>query len=107
LTFAFFARETNQGPGKVMVSNSGGFDARWSRDGREIVYVSSDLRMMAVPVRTKPALELGTPATLFAIANKRWVSFDLSPDGQRFLVIIPEVVGSEQPLIAILNMARK
>ncbi len=55
--------------GKTVVSNGGGFDARWSRDGREIVYVSSDLRMMAVPVRKAPAVELGKPSTLFAITN--------------------------------------
>jgi Tol biopolymer transport system component len=90
--------------GKTMVSTGGGFDARWSRDGREIVYVSPDLRMMAVPVRTTPAIELGTPLTLFAIASKNWVSFDVSPDGNRFLVIIPEIVASEQPLTAFLNI---
>ena len=60
--------------------------------------------MMAVPVRTTPAVELGIPSTLFAIANKRWVSFDMSPDGKRFLAIIPEVVANEQPLTAFLNM---
>jgi hypothetical protein len=35
------------------------------------------------------------------------VGYDLSPDGQRFLAIIPEVVASEQPLTAIVNMASK
>ena len=89
---------------KKTVSNGGGFDARWSRDGREIFYVSSDLRMMAVPVRTTPAVELGIPATLFAIPNKHWRSFDVSPDGKRFLIIVPEVVANEQPLTAILNI---
>ena len=84
--------------GKQMVSNGGGFDARWSRDGREIVYVSSDLRMMAVPVQRTPAIELGKPSTLFAITSKRWVSFDMAPDGKRFLVIIPELVANDQPL---------
>jgi hypothetical protein len=59
--------------------------------------------MMAVPVRTTPAVELGTPVALFAMANKHWVSFDVSPDGKRFLVIIPEVVASEQPLTALIS----
>jgi hypothetical protein len=90
-----------------MVSNGGGSDARWRRDGREIVYVSSDSRMMAVAVRTTPAFELGRPVTLFANASKPWISYDLSPDGKRFLVIIPEVVASEQPLTAFLNMMPK
>ena len=90
-----------------MVSNGGGFDARWTRDGGEIVYISSDLRMMTVPIRRTPAVELGRPSTLFAIASKRWVSFDMAPDGKRFLVIIPELVGNDQPLTAILNMMPK
>ena len=90
-----------------MVSNAGGADARWNRDGREIVYISSDMRMMAVPVQTAPAVRLGTPVTLFAAASKRWVSYDMSPDGKRFLVIIPEVIANEQPLTAFLNVGPK
>jgi hypothetical protein len=62
------------------------------------------LRMMAVPVRTTPTIELGTPVALFAMATKRWVSFDASPDGNRFLVIVPEVVANEQPLTAMLGV---
>ena len=27
-----------------------------------------------------------------------------SPDGERFLVVIPEILAGEQPLTAILNM---
>jgi hypothetical protein len=91
------------GGGKTIVSTGGGFDARWTRDGREIVYVSPDLRIMAVPVRTMPVVELGTPVSLFAVANKRWVGFDVSPDGNRFLVIVQDVVANEQPLTALLG----
>ena len=77
--------------------------ARWSGDGREIVYVSADRRLVAVPVlRTTPALELGTPVTLFALGSTPWISFDVSPDG-RFLALIPEIVADEQPLTALLH----
>jgi Tol biopolymer transport system component len=93
------------GGGKTMVSIGGGFDARWSRGGREIVYVAPDLRMMAVPVQTTPEVVLGKPTTLFAMTVKRWVSYDVSPDGERFLVVIPEVIAGEQPLTAFVNMA--
>ena len=92
------------GGGKTIVSTGGGFAARWTRDGREIVYVSSDFRMMAVPVRTTAGVELGAPVALFAIANPHWRSFDASPDGTRFLVIVPEVVANEQPITALLNV---
>jgi hypothetical protein len=60
--------------------------------------------MMAVPVRATPTVELGTPVALFASANRRWVSFDVSPDGKRFLVIVPEIVANEKPLTALLNL---
>jgi eukaryotic-like serine/threonine-protein kinase len=90
--------------GKTMVSNGGGSSARWNRDGREIVYLSADYRVMTVPVRTAPALVLGTPATLFAISNKPWTSFDLTSDAGRLLVVIPEVVANEQPLTAFLHV---
>jgi serine/threonine protein kinase len=88
---------------KTMVSIGGALDGKWSRDGREIFYVSSDRRMMAVSVQITPTLVLGKPVALFAMAGKPWVGFDVSPDGQRFLAIVPEVVASEQPLTAIQN----
>lgn len=53
---------------------------------------------------TTPTVELGTPVALFAMAIKRWVSFDASPEGNRFLVIVPEVVANEQPLTAMLGV---
>ena len=67
-----------------------------------------DLRIMAVPFETMtPAVKLGTPVTLFANPNKQWVSFDMSPDGERFLMVLPEVVANEQPLTALLNVMPK
>ena len=44
--------------------------ARWSHDGRELFYVSADRRLMAVPVRTTPMLEVGSPAPLFALQGR-------------------------------------
>src|SRR4030095_9293979 len=40
------------GPGrKVRISVSGGVQARWRRDGKELFYLGSDNRLMAVPVQ--------------------------------------------------------
>jgi hypothetical protein len=41
------------------------------------------------------------------MSPEQWVSFDMAPDGKRFLVIIPELVGHDQPLTVFLNMIRK
>jgi Tol biopolymer transport system component len=78
--------------------------ARWSRDGREIIYLSSDRRVVAVPNQTSPTLRPGTPVTLFS-SDRYWADLDISADGTRLLAIVPEVVADRQPLTAILHWA--
>jgi hypothetical protein len=85
------------------VSKDGAFAARWSRDGRELFYLPGDGRMVSVPIRTTPALDLGAPSTLFGVGTRGWMDFAVAPDGKRFLALIPELVADEQPLKAILN----
>jgi Tol biopolymer transport system component len=74
---------------KVRVSADGGGSPRWRRDGRELFYLSSDGRLVAVPVRTHPSLELGTPVALF-MAEKmaKRADFDVAPDGTRFIAVV-------------------
>lgn len=92
------------GPGeRIRVSTGGARFLRWSRDGRELLYLSGDGRMMSVPVRTSPSLELGAPTALFAVNKRGWRGFDVSPDGKRFLAIVPEVVADELPLSVVVN----
>jgi Tol biopolymer transport system component len=77
--------------------------ARWSGDGRTLYYVSADRRLMAVPVRTTPRLEVGTPAPLFPLPGRAWDDFAVSADGKRFLAVVPQAFAGEQPLTVILN----
>jgi hypothetical protein len=91
------------GSTKTAVSNGGAGAARWSRDGKELFYLTGDRRLVTVPVRTSPTLELGTPTTLFALGAKGWTDFDVAPDGKRFLAIIREITGNELPLTALIN----
>jgi Tol biopolymer transport system component len=92
------------GPGeRKRVSTGGATATRWSRDGREIFYISRDNRMMSVPVRTAPALEIGTPSPLFTIPGRPWFNFDVAPDAKRFLAVVPEVVADELPLQVVVN----
>jgi Tol biopolymer transport system component len=94
------------GPGeRIRVSTGGAANPRWSRDGRELLYVSGDRHMMSVPVKTFPLLEIGTPTTLFALGGTDWKAFEVSPDGKRFLAIVPKVVADELPLTAIIHWA--
>jgi Tol biopolymer transport system component len=77
--------------------------ARWRHDGNELYYVSADRRLMAVPVRTTPMLEVGSPTPLFALQGRTWTDFALSADGKRFLAVVPQAFAGEQPLTVILN----
>ena len=73
---------------KWQVSSAGGNLPRWRRDGKEIFYAASDNRLMAVTVDDDgPALEVGPARPLFEARPVGPRSFfDVSADGQRFLV---------------------
>jgi eukaryotic-like serine/threonine-protein kinase len=93
------------GPGeRIRVSTGGADKPRWNPNGRELFYLSYDDRLMSVPVRTRPSLELGSPVSVFPIASKSgWPSFEVAPDGGRFLAVVPEVLGDELPLTVVTN----
>jgi dipeptidyl aminopeptidase/acylaminoacyl peptidase len=87
---------------KVRVTSDGTLLMRWPRGSGEILYVSTDRRMVAVSVRTAPTLELGKPVTLFRLpGDRRWNDFDVTADGQRFLANVSEVSGREVPLSVV------
>jgi eukaryotic-like serine/threonine-protein kinase len=93
---------------KWVVSTGGGVMPRWRRDGRELYYVSPDWKMMAVDVDTQPTFRSGTPRALFdtemvdtGIRNGP-MSWDVAPDGKRFL-IITEKTQEASYLNVILN----
>jgi eukaryotic-like serine/threonine-protein kinase len=75
--------------GKWQVSMAGGFKPRWRGDGREIYYLAPDLRLMAAEVDgTGSEFRWGPVKPLFqtrAVSNPTYC-YDVTPDGQRFLV---------------------
>jgi Tol biopolymer transport system component len=93
------------GPGeRIRVSTGGAGNPRWNPNGRELFYVSHDNRLMSVPVRSRPSLELGNPMSVFPLAGKwGWLSFEVSPDGRRFLAVVPEIMADELPLTVVAN----
>jgi serine/threonine-protein kinase len=74
------------------VSKEGGMRFAWARNGRELFYLDRSKTLMAVPVDTSGAtFSAGTPAKVFDAAKySSWSpprNYDVSPDGQRFLMI--------------------
>jgi serine/threonine protein kinase len=79
-------------------SVNGGNSPLWSQDSRELYYRSGDA-VMAVPVKTSPALSLGKPEILFRgkytsmlliLVEADYSPWDISPDGKRFLMMKDE-----------------
>jgi dipeptidyl aminopeptidase/acylaminoacyl peptidase len=78
------------GPGgKRQISSGGGYGPLWAPDGRTLFYHADD-KMMAVPVGPPPEVTVGKPRLLFERNDLAAVDHDLSPDGQRFLMIQEE-----------------
>jgi Tol biopolymer transport system component len=90
------------GGSQQAVSAGGGSRARWSQNGREILYLSADSRVVSVPVPVSSTLQLGKPETLFVVTGKGWVDFDIAADG-RLLAMVKDVVAAEEPLTAKLR----
>jgi eukaryotic-like serine/threonine-protein kinase len=70
---------------KNLVSIGGGSQPRWRADGKELFYLAEDGKVMAVSVQAGPELKIGDPRALF-LPKSSTVRYDVSPDGQRFLI---------------------
>jgi serine/threonine protein kinase len=98
--------------GKWQVSNAGGDQPRWRSDGKELFYLGPDSKMMAVPVKTGANFDAGTPTALFQanprelVATSEQFSYDVSKDGQKFLINTQLKTGMA-PMSVVLNWTAK
>jgi Tol biopolymer transport system component len=99
------------GNGKWQVSNAGGQEPRWRQDGKELFYLSAEGKMMAVAVKTGASFEYSSPVALFQTHRRQPVSsqdvfsYDVSGDGQRFLIATKVDEANAAPLSVLLNWA--
>jgi serine/threonine protein kinase len=99
------------GNGKWQVSSGGGQEPRWRQDGKELFYVAADGKMMAAAVTAGASFEAGSPAALFQTHRRQPISaqdvfsYDVSSDGQRFLIITKVDEANAAPLSIHLNWA--
>jgi Tol biopolymer transport system component len=104
---------TAGGGAKWMLSNIGGVQPRWRRDGKEIFYLAPSGAWTAVEVNTSAAFRPGTPKVLFtrSVAGIRLNTYswfwDVSPDGQRFLITTAAENGGadDVDIYVVLNWA--
>ena len=90
--FEVYVRSFTEGgagvkPGKWQVSTTGGLYPRWRRDGKELFFNGLDGKLMAVSVKAGSTFEQGVPVALFDTHDPSdTLSYDVSPDGKRFLI---------------------
>ena len=72
---------------RVRVSVSGGSTPHWKRDGRELYFVSAANEMVATDTELGPSVKVGASRPLFRMNPAGWQDYDVTADGQRFLVV--------------------
>ncbi len=74
--------------GKWQISRDGGTEPVWAPRGQELFYRNGEA-MMVVGIKTEPTFTAGSPVVLFTggYTSGTVVEYDISPDGQRFLMI--------------------
>jgi Tol biopolymer transport system component len=103
----------NVDAGRWRISTDGGEAPLWSRDGKQVFFISRG-RAMSVPVETAPTFRPGTPALMFELppfyssamirTSRQW---DIAPDGERFLIVSPGEAATDDHaqsrIVVVLN----
>ena len=98
--------------GKWQISNGGGDQPEWRSDGKELFYITPDGKIMAAPVTVGANFDAGTVSVLFQanpremVATSEQVTYDVSKDGERFLVNTRLKTGTT-PMSIVLNWTAK
>jgi Tol biopolymer transport system component len=93
----------NAGGGRWLISTGGGMQPRWARDGQELFYLAPTGTLMSVRIQRGSTFAATTPTKLFEGPYYRGAganlgrTYDVSPDGQRFLMI--KQGGSDQAAV--------
>jgi Tol biopolymer transport system component len=94
--------------GKWPISTDGGNYPRWRSDGRELYYIARDGKLMAAAVNGQgQEFEVSGVRPLFEVrtnAGGRY-PFDVSADGQRFLVNTIIEATAQPPITLVVNWA--
>ena len=106
--FQVYVQRVPPSGGKWQMSPTGGAFPRWRGDGRELYYVSLANDLMAVDVEGEgDTLDVGIPQRLFQLASDPTFlqrnPFDVTADGQRFLVNALVEESLSTPITWVLN----
>jgi Tol biopolymer transport system component len=80
----------------ILISRESGEEPLWSANGDELFY-RNRTKWMVVSISTEPEFVAGTPQVLFEgpYGQVSGLSYDVAPDGRRFLVLQPQYDDSQ------------
>ena len=105
-----YVRPLAPSPAVWVASKDGGSMPRWSHNGQELFYRSTNGQLMVVPIAATAGasaeFRYGSPQPLFgpipSRGNDDTFTYQPSADGQKFLIAAP-APGSESPITVVLN----
>jgi Tol biopolymer transport system component len=92
--------------GRWQISTAGGGSPVWGGDGKEIFYLAPDGMMMVAPVESGDNFFRALPPKpLFQtkLLPTRFRDYDVTRDGQRFLLNVPLADSGNEPIRVIVN----
>jgi Tol biopolymer transport system component len=107
--FQVYVQALTAGGGRWQVSQNGGRQPRWRRDGREIFYVAADGSITAAEIRTVGGFEVIAVRPLFDIGgatglpNNVGYFYDVSSNGQQFVFSTDFLQQIRTPISIVLN----
>jgi serine/threonine-protein kinase len=109
--FEIYVRPYPGPGGKWQISTEGGTEPVWNPKGHEVFYRNGQ-EMMAADYIAQPTFSAGKPKVLFEgpyVPTPRSIpDYDVSPDGQRFLMIkAPEQAQAPVPINVVLNWSEE
>jgi serine/threonine-protein kinase len=93
---------------RIPISNLGGIEPAWRRDGRELFYREGD-RLMVVDLGGGPGITPRTPEVLFegrfrkTLYGSEAANYDVSPDGSRFVMVRQKNLVTPTVIHVVLN----
>jgi Tol biopolymer transport system component len=98
-TFPGFAK-------KRQISNGGGCQPLWRKDGAELFYLGRDGKLMAIDVQYKPRIETSVPKVLFQTpvhVSPLSAQYCVTANGRKFLLSEPVEASSHEQISVVLN----
>lgn len=96
--------------GSERISPAGGSLPCWSRDGKELFFVSADNVLMTVQVDRGEGPRFSAPKPLFSLPPFPFrfrSDYDVSRDGQRFLINVGAESARQPPLTVVLGWQQR